>query len=277
MIRVTVGLTCCAIKLYLTKNSLDSWALWTRVTGRSTWIYSYTIQDGNKSYSIADLIICSLFCTLPMYFSKLTVNVLSGSNCLSLNVIYCRKPDYFLRMLMGMVTELGVMLLKHFHSSSGSVTEPRTDSDVSESFPLSGPWPEGNQWSLAKFGDGKLKNERRIRISLKMWYKLFPTLRMERSEGEPVGSSCIYPLNTGEKWTGDGFEVMQSLGEVLGLSVLSLFRAVMCPTMFIPNMNTQSTPEWLQHWSSCIHTKNQELSAQGEGKSAYRNHQKPAR
>lgn len=38
------------------------------------------------------------------------------------------KSDYFLRMLMGIVTVLGV---KYFRFSTGSVTEPRIDSDVS--------------------------------------------------------------------------------------------------------------------------------------------------
>lgn len=73
---------------------------------------------------------------------------------------------------------------------------------------------------------------------------------------------------------------MQSLGEVLGISIPSLLKAVMCPTMFISNMNSYLPKLLLSRCkieSPCIHTKNQELSAQGEGKSAYSNHQQPAR
>lgn len=170
---------------------MDSQALWTTVTWRSTWVYSYTIQDGNKSYYIADLIICSLLCTLPTHFSKFAVNVLSDFNCLSLNAIYCRKTDYFLRMLNGNgygVWSNGAKTFPFFKRVCHRAKGWFWSSDPS-SFTLSGPtsdprpWPEGNQQSLAKFEDIKLKNERKINFFPKCKTNFVPALS-ENSAGE---------------------------------------------------------------------------------------------
>lgn len=60
-------------------------------------------------------------------------------------------------------------------------------------------------------------------------------------------SSHIYALSVENKLNGNFIAVMPTLGEVLGLSILSLLKAVMYPTVFISNMNSYQTGlEWVQ-------------------------------
>lgn len=74
---------------------------------------------------------------------------------------------------------------------------------------------------------------------------------------------------------------LQSLGKVLRFSIQTLLKAVMCTTLIF-SVNTHS---WLTALLSsggrientCIYKNIQKLSAQGEKRSAYTNHQKPAR
>lgn len=94
---------------------------------------------------------------------KFAVSVLPDSNCLSLNVIYCRERDYFLSILRETIGELWIKLLEYSHFSPGFVTEsvmtpvlpPFHSLSLSVSTLAPRSWAQGTSDALAVFGDGK--------------------------------------------------------------------------------------------------------------------------